>query len=515
MDYKKLLVKILIPNKRGIDNKKLNRILYNQNKYCNIFNFLLNEVYNDSISIPETLNRLKLHIDIKPLYPICHKPVNFIGKQSKMFSKYCSNSCRAKDPKNYIKWIEGQKKYNKENYGVEYNWQRKDIKELRKNKLIEHYGTDKLYKVQEIREKIDKSIKDKIHNIIENRNETLKEKYNIDNIGGLTSLPEIQEKINETKKKNNSFNKSNPEEQTYIILKTKYPDTQRQYRSEVYPFNCDFYIPSLDLYIECNYHWTHGGKLFENSEEDNIKLEKWKSKNTRFYNNAIKTWTIRDIEKRNVANENKLNYLVFYNFDNFNNWITNQPLSIYKDEELFKYEYENYLNKEGNLNSYFKTSYIIKYFQQDIFYKKENELWNNQEIKNKLIENRRKYLNKELITDIEYLNGFKRSFIYYGYSHFNPLWFKWFIKEYNCKICYDPCGGWGHRLLGSNLLEKYIYNDINKEIFNNVNRIIEYFNIKNTICYNNDCNEFIPNENFDSMFTFPPYYNIENYNKEN
>ena len=27
-----------------------------------------------------------------------------------------------------------------------------------------------------------------------------------------------------------------------------------------YPFACDFYISSLDLFIECNYHWTHGGK---------------------------------------------------------------------------------------------------------------------------------------------------------------------------------------------------------------------------------------------------------------
>ena len=38
----------------------------------------------------------------------------------------------------------------------------------------------------------------------------------------------------------------------------------------------------------------------------------WKAKNTKFYNNAIQTCTDRDINKRNIAKKNKLNYLVFY-----------------------------------------------------------------------------------------------------------------------------------------------------------------------------------------------------------
>ena len=44
-------------------------------------------------------------------------------------------------------------------------------------------------------------------------------------------------------------------------------DIIRQYKSDLYPFACDFYIPSLDLYIECNYHWTHGNKLYEGTKE--------------------------------------------------------------------------------------------------------------------------------------------------------------------------------------------------------------------------------------------------------
>jgi hypothetical protein len=112
---------------------------------------------------------------------------------------------------------------------------------------------------------------------------------------------------------------------------------------------------------------------------------------------------------------------------------------------------------------------------------------------------------------LDILNGFKRSGIYYGYSHFNPLWFKWFITEYNIKTCYDPCGGWGHRLLGSTDLDLYIYNDLSTSTYNNVNRIIEYFNIHNTVTYNNDAKTFIPTEQFEAMFTCPPYFNVEEY----
>ena len=305
MDYKKILKDILIPNKRGINQKKLNKILNNQNKYLNIYKFLLYGIYNDSSSIYETLKRIQLNIDVKPLCPTCHKPVNFIGKSSKMFSKYCSKSCRAKDPKNYQKWVDGQKKYNLIHYGVEYNWQRNDIKELRKEKLIEHYGTTNLHQVDELKEKmIQTSL------------------INWGTIYPSQSL-EIKSHKYKTYKYNNSFNKSKPEDQSYELLKEKYPDIIRQYKSKLYPFACDFYIPSLDLYIECNYHWTHGGRLFQNTENDKEILNKWILKNTKFYTRAIETWTKLDVLKYHIAKENKLNYIIFYNIQELQNWIRN------------------------------------------------------------------------------------------------------------------------------------------------------------------------------------------------
>ena len=87
----------------------------------------------------------------------------------------------------------------------------------------------------------------------------------------------------------------------------------RQYKEERYPWHCDFYIKSLDLFIEINGNWTHGPHPFDkNNPEDIELLELWKSKDSKFYNCAIKTWTDRDIQKRTKAKENNLNYIEIF-----------------------------------------------------------------------------------------------------------------------------------------------------------------------------------------------------------
>ena len=55
--------------------------------------------------------------------------------------------------------------------------------------------------------------------------------------------------------------------------------------------------------------------------KNNIKL--WKSKNTKFYNNAIKCWSISDVYKRNIAKQNKINYIEFWNIEELKEWIIN------------------------------------------------------------------------------------------------------------------------------------------------------------------------------------------------
>lgn len=133
------------------------------------------------------------------------------------------------------------------------------------------------------------------------------------------SYKSFQEKRNNTLRKNNSFNTSKPEEDYYNYLLTIYDkdDIIRQYKSTKYPFNCDFYIKSEDKYIECNYSWLHGGHPFNGKNlEDIRKLNTWikKSSTSKFYENAIITWTIRDQNKIAIANKNKLNIEFLYQY---------------------------------------------------------------------------------------------------------------------------------------------------------------------------------------------------------
>ena len=72
--------------------------------------------------------------------------------------------------------------------------------------------------------------------------------------------------------------------------------------------------------------WTHGLHPYNENDNDDIeKLNSWKekSKTSDFYKNAIYTWTDLDIRKQKIAKENKLNYKVFYNINEFYNWYNN------------------------------------------------------------------------------------------------------------------------------------------------------------------------------------------------
>lgn len=146
----------------------------------------------------------------------------------------------------------------------------------------------------------------------------------------------IREKVNITKAKNRSFNISHEEDEIGRLLKIKFPDLLTQYKSEPYPFNCDFYIPSKDLYIEYNGHWTHGiymHDLYAPYDPENPDhqwlLNLWKSKNSKYFDRAIKTWTKLDPLKASYVKKNNLNMKIFYYFRDFRDWYSIQePLQM-------------------------------------------------------------------------------------------------------------------------------------------------------------------------------------------
>ena len=135
---------------------------------------------------------------------------------------------------------------------------------------------------------------------------------------------EILNKIYRAKERNKSFNTSTPEIafKNYLINKYGENDIVTNYCENRYPFKCDFYIKSKDLFIELNLHWSHGGHPFNpQNPEDIIILKRWeeKAKNSKFYENAIITWTERDVEKQKTAEQNHLNYCTIYSVKDFEN----------------------------------------------------------------------------------------------------------------------------------------------------------------------------------------------------
>ena len=326
------------------------------NRDINIINYLINR-FNDLTVIDiydkckEALDRLKHNITNVPLCENCGKPVKYLVNH-KFYSSACCNECkkilsnkRLKETSlkkygtnrpsqaNIVKIHQAEtniKKYNSKSV-----LQNDDVKIKTKETLLKKYNVDNIAKSDYWKNNIKKTSLIKYNTLYPNQSEQVKEKmkqtcmihYGVDNYFKTkiarehASSKEAKIKSYNTKKEHNSFNKSSKEEQSYILLKEKFSDVIRQYTSTLYPFACDFYIPSLDLYIECNYHWTHGNKPYEGSKEDLELLNQWRESSTEFYNNAITTWTIRDVNKRNIAKQNNLNYLEFFNINDLINWI--------------------------------------------------------------------------------------------------------------------------------------------------------------------------------------------------
>lgn len=80
-----------------------------------------------------------------------------------------------------------------------------------------------------------------------------------------------------------------------------------------YPYNCDFYIRSLDLFIELNGHYSHGGHWFDPSNhDDQLRVSHLIGSGSKRAENAVKVWTVVDPEKRLCAKRSGIRYLVFW-----------------------------------------------------------------------------------------------------------------------------------------------------------------------------------------------------------
>lgn len=234
--------------------------------------------FKDSSSLHESFYRIKNHIEIRPVCQKCGGYVGF-GGNTYGFAKHCCYRCSSTD---------------------------NNVQNKLKQTCLDKYGETSAMKTEQTKNNLRKSMLNR---------------HGVDNAGKLESTKilshtkEALEKQYLTKKRNNSFNLSKPELEILNLLKEKFPNIIHQYKSKEYPWNCDFYIPELNLYIEFNGTWLHGGMAFDENNEICInKLNLWKQKsvNSNQYKYAINYWTNLDVRKRETAKKNNLNFMEFY-----------------------------------------------------------------------------------------------------------------------------------------------------------------------------------------------------------
>lgn len=323
--------------------------------YKNIRNYLFSYFDDNPSTFTEILFRIKYNIE-RNYCSICGKPTYFKGiswykKTGKLYADFCSCKCSM----NSNETKEAYKKSCIDKYGVDNPMKNKNVVDKGKETCRNKYGVVRASLLKEYQDKVketnmkrygvevplqNREINKKWHEtcyvnfgtysplankeIYDKAEETTYKKYGVycvfntkENREKLLS-EKTKQKRYETLRRNHTFNTSKIEETIYEKLIDIYSksDVLREYKDkDRYPYRCDFYIKSLDLFIEVQGYYTHGKEPYDqNSIKHQILVQKYKE---RYSPNcqAIVIWTIKDVEKRNKAKENNLKYLEIFHKD--------------------------------------------------------------------------------------------------------------------------------------------------------------------------------------------------------
>lgn len=358
-DY--LLCKVMFNYKNRVNVNWIRQI---KARCPNIQQYLDNR-YCDSSCVNETLYRMLMHIEIRPTCVECGKPVQYLGIGE--FSKRCSVKCASisnsvvqkrkktclekygdEIPQRCEVFKEKTRQTCIKKYGVSSFWNSEKCKQIRKEK----YGVEYPLQSKNFQKKCQNSFVQNVLNnptrmeiMFEKRKQTCLDQYGEESFSKTKEFrkmmhdrkDEINQKKFETKKRNGTLNSSYEEQHLYQMILKKYPDCVTQYQSVEYPFLCDFYIPSENVYIEYQGFPSHGEKPYEKTKEDIETVKKWKEKG---YQGWAYDWTNRDVRKRHTAIKNNLRWIEFF----------------YYDEEIILSTIEQYIkeNKQGVLSVYKK-----------------------------------------------------------------------------------------------------------------------------------------------------------------
>ena len=232
-------------------------------------------------------------------------------------------------------------------YGVEYAGQIEEAKEKSKKTCLEKYGSEYYIGSKDCLEKTIKFSKQnynvdwftKSEEIKNKAKETMLRRYGVEYsmqipknkeyMSYLMSSYEMQERRYNTMKRNHTFNSSSTEEELFLYIKSRFPTVVRQYKDKNrYPYFCDFYIPELDYFIELQGYYTHGKHPFDPNSNEDLQLIEYYKKKYGEDCQPITIWSIKDVEKRDCAKRNNLNFKEVWSLEDGKNFV-NDLYSVY------------------------------------------------------------------------------------------------------------------------------------------------------------------------------------------
>ena len=232
-------------------------------------------------------------------------------------------------------------------YGVEYAGQIEEAKEKSKKTCLEKYGSEYYIGSKDCLEKTIEFSKQnynvdwftKSEEIKNKAKKTMLRRYGVEYsmqipknkeyMSYLMSSYEMQERRYNTMKRNHTFNSSSTEEELFLYIKSRFPKVVRQYKDKNrYPYFCDFYIPELDYFIELQGYYTHGKHPFNPNSNEDLQLIEYYKKKYGEDCQPITIWSIKDVEKRECAKRNNLNFKEVWSLEDGKNFV-NDLYSVY------------------------------------------------------------------------------------------------------------------------------------------------------------------------------------------
>jgi len=115
----------------------------------------------------------------------------------------------------------------------------------------------------------------------------------------------------------------------------------------------------------------------------------------------------------------------------------------------------------------------------------------------------------------------KRALKFNPVTLYSPIMTKSIVKELDCKTVFDPCIGWGGRMIGTTCLGKdYHYTGCEPftKTFMGLEKMTKDIGLENQVTlYNSPVEDILPQlpeKIFDMCLTSPPYYDLEVYSHE-